>query len=50
MQHINAELRQAPDIQERIGLAFSNWFQTLLSMAQQPQQPEPEEGTEEKAA
>jgi len=36
IRHIDAELRDKPDVQQKIGSLFAKWFQQLVSMAQQP--------------
>jgi len=33
--HIDAELREQPDIQKRIGIAFNNWFQQMVTLGTQ---------------
>lgn len=45
MRHIDAELKDSPGIQERVGLAFSYWFQNQL-MLSKPEEPEEEENEE----
>ena len=44
IRHMDAELRDTPNVQERVAHAFTKWFQNLVQMATMPAQPEPEEG------
>jgi len=35
LAHISDELRQQPDIQRRVGIAFNNWFQAQVALGMQ---------------
>jgi hypothetical protein len=43
IQHINSELRDAPNINTRVGMAFNKWFQSLIIPPAPPAQEEPVE-------
>ena len=46
IQHISAEIRDKPDVQDRITSVFNKWFQALVQMATPPPVPTEEEVTE----
>jgi hypothetical protein len=44
LTHIDSELRDTPGVQERVGKAFSKWFQGLIQSAQPEEPVVPAEG------
>lgn len=41
LKHIDSELKMSPDINQRISIVFSKWFQSLVQMATEPVMQEP---------
>lgn len=47
IQYLDAEVKDTPKIQERIGIVFNRWFQSLVQMASAPPpMPEGEQNAE----
>lgn len=51
LSNMSAELKDQPGIVERVGMAFNNWFQSLVSMSRAPAtQPADDSATAQPAA
>jgi len=46
IRHIDSELRELPNVQQRVSKVFNQWFQSLVQAATMP----PEEGIPEEGA